>query len=392
MEMYKSFLKGMFIGFFLVSLGLSLSSFYKIISTSAPDFQVLWLSSKDLLAGNNPYLNPGIFTGVGYPANTLLFYLPLTLLPLRTAQGIFIGLSFVSFFATIYLCFKIVASKVNWIYFIVASTIGLWAFPLKFTLGMGQNNLLAFLALLVSLYFSKKAPAIAGIFLGIAVSFKTVFGFLLLFFFLKRKWKLLCFSVLTVLVFVFITVALSGINLYGYYVQKVVPPLLNYAGREVYFNQGFMGFISRITPDIQLRTMVNNILSVLVLAVISAFSLIRKNYLLTFSLFIISLVLLDTLSWQHHFVWLIFPFILIGQALVKLRLKGLFLPFILSLFFVSWNFKNPSLYSSFPVNLMLSNTFYGGFILWVVNIYLLFFEEKLHLDLDGDACGEIEIG
>lgn len=392
MERYKSFLKGILIGFFLLSLGLSLSSLYKIITTSAPDFQVLWLASKDLMIGKNPYLNPNIFTGVGYPANSLLFYIPLTLLPYTVAQGIFVILSFFSFFAVVYLSLKIVSGKVNWLYFVVASIFGLWAFPFKFTLGMGQNNLLALLILLTSLYFSKKKPALAGIILGIAISFKTIFGFFLLFFILKRKWKLLTYSALTILIFIFITILLSNLNLYVFYFQKVVPPLLNYSGREIYFNQGFMGFISRITVNIPLRSLTNNIFSVFVLALISAFSLMRKNYLLQFSLFVVSLVLLDSLSWQHHFVWLIFPFILIGFILVKYRLKKLFLPYAISLFLVGWNFKNPAAFSYFPVSLILSNTFYGALILWIINIHLLFSEKKLHLDLDGDTGREVEVG
>jgi len=379
------------LGFFLVSLGLALSSLYKIISTSAPDFQVLWLTSKDLLIGKNPYLNQVIFTGVGYPANSLLFYIPLTLLPYRAAQGIFIALSFTSFFAVVYLSLKIVSGRVNWLHFMVASTIGLWAFPLKFTLGMGQNNLLALFILLLCLYFSKKKPSLAGIILGIAISFKTIFAFFLLFFILKRKWKLLIYSALTILIFIFITILLSNLNLYIFYLQKVIPPLLNYSGREIYFNQGFMGFISRVSSDIPLRATINNIFSVLVLAAITAFSLMRKNYLLTFSLFVVSLVLLDSLSWQHHFVWLIFPYILIGYSLVKFRLKKLFFPFVVSLFLVGWNFKNPALFSYFPVSLILSNTFYGGVILWIINIYLLFSERELHLNFDGDTGRKVKV-
>lgn len=366
-------------GFFLVSLGLALSSLYKIISTSAPDFQVLWLAAKDLLIGKNPYLNQVIFTGVGYPANSLLFYIPLTLLPYRAAQGIFVIISFLSFFVVVYLSLKIVSGRVNWLHFMVASTIGLWAFPFKFTLGMGQNNLLALLILLVCLYFSKKKPYLAGIALGIAISFKTIFAFFLLFFILKRKWKLLIYSALTILIFIFITILLSNLNLYIFYLQKVIPPLLNYSGREIYFNQGFMGFISRVSSDIPLRSLTNNIFSVLVLALISAFSLMRKNYFLTFSLFVVSLVLLDSLSWQHHFVWLTFPFILIGIILVKYKIKKLFLPFAVSLFLVGWNFKNPALFSYFPSSLILSNTFYGAIILWTINIYILYSEEKLYL-------------
>ena len=148
-------------------------------------------------------------------------------------------------------------------------------------------------------------------------------------------------------------------------------PLLNYSGREIYYNQGFMGFVSRITPDIPLRSLTNNIFSVLVLAVISAFSLMRKNYFLTFSLFVVSLVLLDSLSWQHHFVWLIFPFVLLSAYAAKLKSAAIGGLIGLAYLLVSWNFKNPSLYLSFPKILFLSNQFYGAAILWGINVYLL---------------------
>ena len=65
--------------FFLLSLSLTVRSVYKIAISLAPDFNVLWLAAADLPVGKNPYLNPQIFTGVGYPPNTLLFFISLSL-------------------------------------------------------------------------------------------------------------------------------------------------------------------------------------------------------------------------------------------------------------------------------------------------------------------------
>ena len=142
-------------------------------------------------------------------------------------------------------------------------------------------------------------------------------------------------------------------------------------GREIYYNQGIMGFISRITSDLTVRKDVTVVISLLLTTVCGYFATKKQNKIHVFSLFIITLTLIDTLSWQHHFIWLIFPFI---ATAVTLHRKKMAVPGILlciSYLLTAWNFKHPEIYAHFPAVLFLSNQFYGAILLWGIIIYLL---------------------
>lgn len=337
-----------------------------------PDFQVLYLATRDFLTGLNFYQNKEIFTGVGYPPITLLFYAPFTFFSYPVAQTIFFMLNLILAAAVIYLSFKILKQKPKAWLFLLALILSLISFPTKFTLGMGQNNLISLFLILISLYAYKKGKIPwAGIFLGLTVSLKTIFGFFLLFYLIKKKYKLLIYAFITISALFATSIIIGGVDLYGYYFQKVIPPLLNLTGREIYYNQGLMGFISRLTQDNNLRKIFWEITSFILIAITSFKTLKTKNDNLAFSLFIICLLLIDSLSWQHHFVWLIFPFILLTTYAIRLK-NAIILGLIgLAYLLISWNFKNPTLYLSFPKILLLSNQFYGAVILFGVNLYLL---------------------
>ncbi len=352
-------------------------SIYLTIATFAPDFSVLWMGAKDLAKGFNPYINPNLFTGIGYPPNSLIFYIPFTVLPYQIAQGIFVFLSVLAMFGSILLSFKLVGKgRIGLVSLLLAISLTFFSFPTRFTLGMGQNNLIAFFLLLLVYYLYKEEKmGRAGLILGLVVSLKTIFAFFILFFLLRKQWRVVGFAILTIAVVVGITSIFSIPNLYRYYLKEVVPPLLNLPGREVYYNQGFMGFIARLTSDIVLRRYIWVVLSFVLIYFLFKFRKIKDTNLY-FSIFIVALLLIDTLSWQHHFVWLIFPFIVIAKELYKRKLKLLYLILGVAYLLISWNFKNPAKFMEFPVSLVLSNTFYGGVILLLLNIYLVLLQDK----------------
>lgn len=333
-----------------------------------PDFQVLYLAAKDFLSGLNFYQNKEIFTGVGYPPTTLLFYLPFTIFQYNLAQTIFFALNLALVVATIYLSFKIVNQKPKTWHFLLALCLTLISFPTKFTLGMGQNNLVSLSLILISFYAHKREKnSWAGIFLGLAISLKTIFGFFLIFYLIKKKYKLLVYVIITITVLFLISILIGGIGFYGYYFEKIIPPLLNLTGREIYYNQGLMGFISRLVQDNNLRKIIWEMISFILIAIASFKTLKTKNENLAFSLFIICLLLIDSLSWQHHFVWLIFPFVVIGKELLKKKSVIFTSLFILSYLLISWNFKNPNLNFGVLNPLIFSHVFIGTITLYFLN-------------------------
>ncbi|MBI2066287.1 DUF2029 domain-containing protein [Candidatus Woesebacteria bacterium] len=355
---------------------LSLISFIRaltlIIFSKAPDFSVLWTGAADLIRGANPYINPSLFTGIGYPPNTLLLYLPFSLLPYQFAQVLFTLLSFGSFLGIIIISFKIIKEKFSWQTFLVVFSLSLLSFPTRFTLGMGQNNLIAFFLLLLAYFFYKEGKlGRAGLILGLAISIKTIFAFFIIFFVLKKQWKVIKLAGLTIAATIGITSIFSNINLYGYYLKEVVPPLFNLSRREIYYNQGVMGFISRLTNDLYERKYISLIISLFLTVFASWLALYKKGKDLQFSLFITTLLLIDTLSWQHHFVLLIFPFILVANFVTRRKFLFYLILIVTSYLLVSWNFSDPSPYYDFPKSLILSNTFFGALMLFFINASLI---------------------
>lgn len=357
---------------FIFASSWTIYSVYRIITSIAPDFSVFYLTAKDLFSGNNPYQNSKIFTGLGYPPNTLLFYLPFIFFSQKLAQTLFTLISLSSIIAAVYISLKLAKNKFNLLHFILFLSLTLLSFPTKFTLGMGQNNAVALLLLLLSFHYHRKNNYLfSGIILGLAIALKSIFGFFFLFYILKKRWKILAYASSTILATIIITISISDANLYQYWITKVIPPLLNLKGREIYYNQGILGFISRFSDNLFIRRYLSLLVSLVTLTITTIFAMRKKNEAAQFSLFLITLVLIDTLSWQHHFIWLIFPYILISNFILKSKHIRLYILILTSYFLVSWNIKEPNTFSTFPSSLILSNTFFGTVLLFFLNVIFL---------------------
>lgn len=356
----------------LFSIIFTLRSLEKTILTTAPDFGVLWTSAHDLINHKNPYADPLLFTINAYPPTTLVFYIPFAMLQYRVAQVIFIILSFLSLAVVIFISLKILVKKSNLYLFLTGLSLALLSFPTKFTFGMGQINLIAFFVVILSYYFYKRGKMeISGLILSLAYLLKPVLIFMLLFFILKRRWRVVLYSLIVPISATLLISLVYGVGSFLYWINEVVPRLSAISGREIYYNQGVMGFMSRLSSNFEVRKYLTAITSILLILYSSYLILKKKNENLQFSLLFVTLLLVDTLSWQHHFVWLIFPFIVLANYAIKLRRAWFWTLLGLAYLLVSWNFKDPQIFSGFPISLALSNTFYGALVLYLLNIYLL---------------------
>jgi len=79
-------------------------------------------------------------------------------------------------------------------------------------------------------------------------------------------------------------------------------------------------------------------------------------------------LIVNNFSWQHHFVFMIFPFLvtLFYVQKIKINLKLLFVLSV-SYLLISFNLKNPNVV---PV-LLQSHVFYGAILLWILQVYLI---------------------
>jgi len=326
----------------------ALYSLFRIATSLAPDFSVFYDAARGLVSHQNIYTLP-MFTGLGYPPFTLLPFIPLTFLPYQFAQVMWVLFSFALFLASIYLSLLLIRKKVALTEYCIVFILGFLAFPTKFTLGMGQVNFLALVLLLLAMRYK------SGVFLGFLFIMKPHFLLFLPLFFLARRWKMIVVSLVTVL----ISILLTGQNLYQYYFSNVVPQLLVFAGRGIYYNQGLGAFFSRIVPNMlagQLTTWVS------LLCIVGGLWFIwdrRLKLEQAVLLFIPIFLLVEPLSWQHHYVFLLPVYIWLVTANKRNRH---WLLLAISYVLVAINFRNPPTF-------LLSHVFFGNVLLLYLVVY-----------------------
>ncbi len=355
--------------FIVFALSYSFFSLYRIVTSLAPDFQVFYYSTKNVLMNINPYTAHNVFTIFNYPIITTFLYIPLVFLDYQIAQGVYVSLSYFAVYFIVYLCFHILDKKIKLINYLLIVSFVFMSFPTKFTLGMGQANLIGYMFLLVSYFFyGRKKDFLSGLLLGIAIIQKPILVFMLVFYLLHKSWKVFAGTMMIVITLIAGACLFNRYQFLVYYVLNVSSKLMGSKAAEVYYNQGFLGFISRLIPQLTLRSILSYIFIFSCLIMIFYVSI--KKRLTSHQQFVVILTvlpLINPLSWQHHYIILIFPFI---YLLIYTHIKNIKWLLVIPYLLVSWNFKNPDYRLPFSF-LILSHQFIGGFIL----LYLLLKEK-----------------
>ena len=372
--MWQKLLTGslyLFYAIVFLSFGYSL---YKIITTFAPDFSVYYQAGWSIVHAKSLYVGFHAFTAYNYPPITSLIFIPFSFLPYTLAQGIFVLISAISLVFSALLCLKILKQNISFSSVLLIVSLSFLSFPTKFTLGMGQSNLLACFFLLSSLlFYTKKKMLLVSMFFVIACFLKPILILFVFFFLLEKQWKIL-FSVFLLFLFcLLLQIAFVPKSFPDsvYYVTTVLPKLMDWHGRSVYYNQGIVGFVFRTFGENQLNLFLSDIMSVAIL-LISLIKAATKHALGKAALLLATIPLIDSLSWQHHFVFLLFPFCYMFFTVYQFRNWKALALLIVSYLLVSINIKTPGVLQMFPVNFLLSHTFYGAFLLWIVlqyNVY-----------------------
>lgn len=366
---YKIFL--LFILFFV--------SFFWLLKvlflTGYLDFTGYYYGAKHIFNGQNPYLqDKNYFTAQSYPPFTLIFFIPFSFLFYEIAAKIWVFLSILMVLYAIHILNKIYNLPFFSPFNLLLSSFVFLSFPLKFTLGMGQINILILLLLtLVFYYLQKNKLYYSGIFLAISFEIKFFPAILLLYFIIQKKWKILISFIAAITIITGITIIIMPPSTVLYYFQSLLPNLLS-SWKGDYYNQALTGLLARNVTDFFWRELLRVIIPLIFLSV--NFFIILKMRVKTKkrqNLEIVSLlilnVLVNTFSWQHHYVFLILPFFVISFTIYKLsNRKFLYIPLIISYVLVSINLKDPNI---LPI-LLQSHAFFGGLTLWIISIYMLY--------------------
>jgi hypothetical protein len=343
-----------------------------IYSSLGPDFTQVWISAKDLTAAREPYLDPNLGYQNAYPPISEIFFLPFAFLSHQVALVIFTYISFASIIGSVFLSLKIAVKKVPWYYFLLFIGFSFASFPIRFSLGMGQVNMIVLFLLLLAVFSEtkpKKNSLAAGLSLGAAIAIKPIFAFFLLFFALKKSWKVVFISTLIVIALSVTSLIFWPPQIWINWYQSTILPMTRFTApyMYVYQNQGIFGFLSRQISNSNLRIFLTRAATVILIPLAAYLAFKKKEINLGLSFFIITLLLFDITSWQHHFVWLMFPFVVLLTYILKSKNAVLLGLLILSYLLVSYNIKYDYIYPK----IILSTQFYGALILWGINFYFL---------------------
>jgi len=392
-----------------------------ILNFRLNDFSVYLDGTKAALKGLNPY-QLRFFDRFNYSPAATLFFIPLTLIPENTAEFIFTAISVLTLFFTIRMIIELLKIKVSpslfWLIFVLA----LKTYPSKLTLVLGQINLIILGLVVGSYYFceglalrSKARPfkALSGISLGLATILKLTPAPLLIYFLFRKKWKVIWWFVITVIVLTVTGGLVFGWDLTYYYYFKTIPQLMSentpatlngsYMNQSVTALLGKFGIFGEWNSIIRLG--ISGILAIFF--VIPAYAgIYLNNYLNRFrvthsassvqapgmtgmteraskesdfasfwNLTVISMLFLPVFVWQHHYAILIPLWVILTAKFIETKkMKDLAvtgLTYFLLIFYI----KNPYLPSG--LNPFLSSHFLTTAIIFIIlSSYTLSSDQK----------------
>ncbi|EKD85544.1 MAG: hypothetical protein ACD_37C00697G0003 [uncultured bacterium] len=338
-----------------------------------PDFSSYYYGSIAVFDGENPYLGgEKYFTPFVYPPPVLLFFLPFTLLPYFIAEKMFAILSILCLLLSVVLIFKIFKLTPFSLLGLFLTILVFNFFPVKFTLGMGQINNVVLLMVTLFVYFHvKKRELMSGLFLAIAIALKLFPVLLIIYLIFSKRWKALLSVILTTIAITLVTFIFIDPKIISYFLTTALPSLLA-SWKADYYNQSLSAFLIRELGNLELVNIVRPVISaILITASLSFVWIFRRNDksgLLSISLLITLSLIVNTFSWQHHFVWLLIPLFIVFHF-IRSNHFGTQYYFVLGISYLlmAVNMKNFSMFPTF----FQSHVLYGALILYILNVNLL---------------------
>jgi len=315
-----------------------------------------------------------------YPPTILFISLPLHFIPVFLGQIVWTIFSFIALWISFFLIVKIIDLKLSKEQYLFIIPLVLLSFPVKWTFGMGQVNNFILLLIVLTMFSLKKQSNISAILLGTAIAIKITPAIFLLWFLIRRKFIYILITCLTSLAIFLLSGIFFGFELINEYLFKIVPSLSNCFGKYTYYNQAFSGVFARFINNCEIQQIFWMIFSIIIIFVSLKFLIVKKRPPeVAFSVLILLALMINAFSWQHHFVWLLIPFLTtfhychsrfwIPDASIGINKSRMTTLILVSYILVSFNIKNPDLFmGNFFGKLLLSHVFLGTLVLWVLLI------------------------
>ncbi|MBN1263701.1 MAG: DUF2029 domain-containing protein [Candidatus Pacebacteria bacterium] len=357
--------------FIFLSLTFSFFTVAKILAVfHLNDFESYYSAVQQLFLKQNPYQLPLPGFPFIYPPPALFFLFPFGLLSYPLAEKLWTLFSLFCLIVSLRLLLRGLFPKATITSFLVVFGLTMISFPTRFSLGMGQVNF--FILFLISLsfrFYRHQRFSLAGFFLAIAAVIKITPLLCLLFFLRKKTYPLVKTFLLSCFLFLLLAFLIFGSGLTKQYFLKVLPRLPA-IGNQAYYNQALSGFLARLQVNDRLACWINYLILFLLLTISFFKTPARQQPFFSelgqFSFFLTVSLIAGGLTWQHHLVFLIIPFLALwGKAKKQHPSEPKTGWLVLAYFLVSANIKNPLAFSGLSL-LFLSHGLYGTALVFLL--------------------------
>ena len=361
---------------FCLSLGQLFYGLSRHISSPFVDFEVYYRAGRYFLYGLNPYSANFPPMPLNYPPSSLPFFALWSLIPYNFAQLFFTVASYFLFLSAAFLLMRQLKLK-RWLILVILAFLT-QSFPLKFTLVLGQVNLLILVLLIFAFLLHQKKHPLTGFFWGLASGIKLSPLSLGIYFLYKKDWL-----TLTTGFFTFIFLNLASIYLipgtFAYFTDRLPQLLTLSQSTDSYYNQSLKIFLQRLyLPYPGLLAIF--IIGIMLFLGIRNYRLKRKlsgnkdtrllNDLFFCSRLLILSIIAQSVAWQHQFV-LTFP-AAIAASIHVYRTKNVPLSLLTLLSALLLGMHFPDLSRPWTANpLLFSHTTLGSILLFLILTFKL---------------------
>lgn len=331
-----------------------------------------------------------------HPLPVYIILRPLTLFKYRHAVIFWLILNQIIFFFSIYFCLRGVRKKISLTELSALVFMAFSFFPVFFTFESGNVNVFTLFFLAAAFYsFKKEKEILSGFLLSMAILIKFLPALLILFFLLKRKFKLVIATLAGLLIAFSFSIWYLGLPMHIMQIKvlyeatpRLVVKLCN-TSLSAFFFRLFMN-----TPET--TGILNSEVLANVLIYLSTFLLLALTIFITrkklkgadnifdveFSLFLLLIPLISTYTYSAHLSFLLIPFILVFFFLTKKERKWgdwLLILFVFSYVLIGLKYwlDGVQFFRSGIFVLFLSGKFYGVLLFWIICFYILLKERKV---------------
>lgn len=226
------------------------------------------------------------------------------------------------------------ARGLHWIFPVLLFALFL---PTRASLGLGQSDITIFFPMVVAFWaFSRDHDLVGGIALGVAILTKIAPAVFLVYWLWKREWRVLIYALATSILIILISLPFVGIDLWIRFVTQIFPALST--GTAYAQNQSLPGLINRLmleprfaaglqsAPNVPAIRAVSTAAELILVGLAMLVTGGRRGsrnslrFALEFSVWLIVLLIISPIAWDHYFTWLLLPITVLLSSLLNSQL------------------------------------------------------------------------